>query len=118
MKPNTLLSINIPGEITTNSNREKIHQWRDSMERTLASLHFSPIHNKKLSVSLKFWIQNHRLQNRRNDLDNLTKPVLDSMKKMQVIEDDAFIYHLDTAKFPTQSNEEMQLVVKEWRAMK
>ena len=99
----------------TNSNKQKIEKWRDSMDRTLASLHFQKIHDKKLQVSLKFWISKERLQNRKNDLDNLTKPVLDSMKRMGVIEDDSFIYHLELSKFPTSGEEEVQLEIKEWR---
>ena len=115
MIANTILLTKIQGEITTNSNKEKIGKWRDSMDRSLASLHFQKIHNKKLQISLKFWIRKERLQNRKNDLDNLTKPVLDSMKRIGMIEDDAFIYHLEVSKYPTYGEEEVQLVIKEWR---
>jgi len=113
MKGKSLLSTNIQGEIMTNSNRQKIAKWRDSLDRTLASLHFQKIHRKKLRISLKFWIRSNRLQNRRNDLDNLTKPVLDSMKRIGMIEDDAFIFHLDVSKFPTNGEEELQLIIRE-----
>jgi len=107
-----LLFTTIQGEITTNSNKQKIGKWRDSMDRTLASLRFQKIHGKKLSVSLKFWISKERLQNRKNDLDNLTKPVLDSLNRIGLIEDDSFIYHLDVAKFPTSDEEEVQITIK------
>ena len=115
MKSNTLLFTKIQGEITTNSNKEKIGKWRDSMERNLASLHFKKIHSRKLQVSLKFWISKERLQNKKNDLDNLTKPVLDSMKRIGLIVDDSFVYHLEVSKFPTSGEEEVQLEVNEWR---
>jgi len=115
MKTNTLLSTHISGEIMTNSNREKIAKWRDSMDRTLASLHFQKILGKKLRVYLKFWISKERLQNRKNDLDNLSKPVLDSMKRMGLIIDDSYIYHLEVSKFPTSGEEEVQVEIKEWR---
>jgi len=36
---------------------------------------------------------------------------------MGVIEDDAFIYHLELAKFPTKGEEEIQLEIKEWRLL-
>ena len=104
-----------PTVVLGNSNKEKIGKWRDSMDRSLASLHFQKIHNKKLQISLKFWIRKERLQNRKNDLDNLTKPVLDSMKRIGMIEDDAFIYRLEVSKYPTNGEEEVQLVIKEWR---
>ena len=115
MITNAILLTKIQGEITTNSNKEKIGKWRDSMDRSLASLHFQKIYSKKLHVSLKFWISKERLHNRKNDLDNLTKPVLDSMKRIGMIEDDAFIYHLEVSKFPTNGEEEVQLMIKEWR---
>jgi Holliday junction resolvase RusA-like endonuclease len=114
MSQHTILSTKIQGEITTNSNKEKIGKWRDSMDRTLASLHFQKIHGKKLRVSLKFWILKERLQNRKNDLDNLTKPVLDSLKRMGLIEDDSFIFHLEVSKFPTNGYEEVHIVIKRW----
>jgi len=47
-------------------------------------------------------------------LDNLTKPVLDSLKRIGLIEDDAFIYHLDVAKFPTNDEEEVQIMIKQF----
>lgn len=114
MKGNPLLSTNIQGEITTNANKEKIGKWRDSMDRTLASLHFQKIHGKKLQISLKFWISKNRLQNRKNDLDNLTKPVLDSLKRIGMIEDDAYIFHLEVEKFPTYGEEEVQIQISLW----
>ena len=114
MKGRTLLSTKIQGVITTNSNKQKIEKWRDSMERSLASLHFQKIHGEKIHIILRFWITKERLQNGRNDLDNLTKPVLDAMKRIGIIEDDAFIFHLEISKFPTISEEEVQIVVKAW----
>jgi len=115
MRTNAILFTKIQGEITTNSNKQKIGKWRDSMDRSLASLHFQKIHGKKLQICLKFWISKERLQNGKNDLDNLTKPVLDSLKRIGLIEDDAFIYHLEVFKFPTNGEEEVQLIIKEWR---
>jgi Holliday junction resolvase RusA-like endonuclease len=114
MKTKTILSTNIQGEITTNSNKEKIGRWKNSMDRIFSSLQFQTIHDKKLRISLKFWIRKDRLQNRKNDLDNLTKPVLDSMKRVGIIEDDAFIFHLQLSKFPTTGEEELQVIIKEW----
>lgn len=87
-------------------------KWGDSMDRSLASLHFQKIHGRRLRISLKFWISKNRLQNRKNDLDNLTKPVLDSLKRIGLIEDDAFIFHLEVAKFPTNEEEEVQISIK------
>ena len=72
------------------------------------SLHFQTIPRQKLHISLKFWLAKDRLQNRKNDLDNLTKPVLDSMKRIGLIEDDSFIYRLDVSKYSTSAEEEVQ----------
>jgi len=37
------------------------------------------------------------------------------MKRIGMIEDDAFIYRLEVSKYPTNGEEEVQLVIKEWR---
>jgi len=63
---------------------------------------------------IEFWISSERLQTRRNDLDNLVKPVLDGMIRMGIIEDDADIFHLEATKFPTSSEEEVHISVREW----
>ena len=81
---------------------------------TPASLPFSQLERRKISVSVEFWISSDRLQSHRNDLDNLVKPVLDGMKRMGIIEDDADIFHLETTKHPTNSEEEVHISVKEW----
>ena len=109
-----ILQTRICGEISTNSNKQKITKWRDSMDRTLASLHFQTIPRQKLYISLKFWLAKDRLQNRKNDLDNLTKPVLDSMKRIGLIEDDSFIYRLDVSKYSTSAEEEVQIILRRW----
>jgi Holliday junction resolvase RusA-like endonuclease len=114
MKGSILLETNIQGHICTNCNRETVTKWRGNVERTLGSLQPSFFNRQKISVELKFWISQARLRSQRNDLDNLVKPILDSMKKIGMITDDAEIFHLDVTKFPTTSEEEIRLVVKEW----
>ena len=114
MKGKTMLETNIQGCICTNYNREIVAKWRGNIERSLGSLDLSFFDGQKISVELKFWINTNRLRTRRNDLDNLVKPVLDSMKKIGMITDDAEIFHLDVTKFPTMGEEEIKLVIKEW----
>ena len=70
---------------------------------------FLAIATSKISL-----ISSDRLQTRRNDLDNLVKPVLDGMIRMGIIEDDADIFHLESTKFPTSGEEEVHISVKEW----
>jgi len=110
----TLLETNIQGHICTNCNREIVAKWRGNVERSLSSLELTFFNKQKISVELKFWISEARLRSQRNDLDNLVKPILDSMKKIGMITDDAEIFHLDVTKFPTMGEEEIKLVVKEW----
>lgn len=109
-----ILSTCIQGEVTTNSNKQKISKWRNTLDRTLASHRFEKIHSTKFRISLTFWISRERLQNRKNDLDNLSKPVLDSLKRIGMILDDAYIYQLEVAKFPTIGEEEVKISVREW----
>jgi len=114
MKGESLFEVTIQGNVSTNSNRELILDWREKIERSFASLSLSKMDRKKVSVMIEFWISSERLQTRRNDLDNLVKPVLDGMIRMGIIEDDADIFHLEATKFPTDSEEEVHISVKEW----
>ncbi len=114
MNGDTLLDTSIQGHISTNSNKEVINKWRNDVERSLGSLDLSFAHKQKISVEIKFWISSYRLRTKRNDLDNLAKPILDCMKQIGMIVDDAEIFHLDVTKFPTTGEEEIRLVVKEW----
>jgi len=114
MNGQSLFDVTIQGNVSTNSNREMICEWRDNIERSFASLPISKMERKKVSVMIEFWISSDRLQTRRNDLDNLVKPVLDGMIRMGTIEDDADIFHLEATKFPTSGEEEVRISVKEW----
>jgi len=51
---------------------------------------------------------------RRNDLDNLVKPILDTMKKIKLIEDDSDVFHLEVTKFPTDGEEGVHVRVRDW----
>ncbi len=114
MKGQLLFDVSIQGNVSTNSNKELILEWRGKIERSFASLPSLQIDKRKVSVKIEFWITSERLQTRRNDLDNLVKPVLDGMIRMRIIEDDADIFHLEATKFPTSSEEEVHISVKEW----
>ena len=114
MKGNTILETSIQGNISTNSNREKASVWKDDVARSLGSLDISIFDRQKISVDVKFWISSNRLRSRHNDLDNLVKPVLDSMKNIGLIQDDAEVFHLDVTKFSTNGEEEIKMIVKEW----
>ena len=114
MKGESLFEVTIQGKVSTNSNKEMICEWRDNIERSFASLSFSQFDRQKVSVFIKFWLSYERLQTRRNDLDNLVKPILDGMIRMGIIEDDADIFHLEATKFPTSCEEEVQIIIKEW----
>jgi len=92
MNGESLFEVTIQGNVSTNSNRELILDWRGKIERSFASLPLSKMDRKKVSVMVEFWISSERLQTRRNDLDNL----------------------LEATKFPTSGEEEVHISVKEW----
>ena len=114
MKGNTILETSIQGNISTNSNREKASLWKDNVARSLGSLDISLFDRQKISVDVKFWISSKRLRSRHNDLDNLVKPVLDSMKNAGIIYDDSEIYYLQVSKHATSDEEHLELLAWEW----
>jgi Holliday junction resolvase RusA-like endonuclease len=115
MNGESLLDLTIRGKVRTNSNRDEIHEWRENLERYFASFLSGRIDRRKISVEVKIWLTSNRLEcSKRNDLDNLVKPILDSMKKIGLIEDDSNIFHLVITKFPTNGEEEVNIRVREW----
>lgn len=115
MKGTNLFKIQIPGEVCTNGSREIIGRWRMTLDRVLISISPPLLQSKRISVQIKFWISEKRLNKiSGNDLDNLSKPILDSMKRIGMIKDDDQIYHLEATKFPTNGFEEIELVIRDW----
>lgn len=114
MKSRPIFEISVNGHVSTNSGKETIKNWRRVLERHFASLHYSTCEKRKLSVVLQFWIAPDRIYRmQRNDLDNLSKPVLDAMKRTGIIHDDAEIFHLESTKFSTNGEEGVYIVIKE-----
>lgn len=109
-----LFEVTIPGNISTNSNRENIYDWRGTLERFLSTIPNSSLQTRKISIKIKFWIQELRLNRHGNDLDNLSKPILDALKRSEIIHDDDQVYQLVVAKFPTRSEERVEIIVKNW----
>ena len=114
MNGKKLLEISVPGIVSTNSNRQRVFVWRQTLDGVLTSTLFPIFEGRKISVKLTFWINENRLANKRNDLDNLSKPVLDSLTRSGIIVDDSDIFHLQTTKCPTDGEEEVQIIIKEW----
>ena len=115
MKGKNRIKIQIPGEVCTNGSREIIGRWRMTLDRVLTSISPPLLQSRRISVQIKFWISEKRLNKiSGNDLDNLSKPILDSMKRIGMIKDDDQIYHLEATKFPTTGFEEIELVIRDW----
>jgi len=115
MNGEPLLELTIRGNVSTNSNRDEIHKWRENLERHFASFLSSRVDKRKISIEVKIWLSSSRLGfSRRNDLDNLVKPILDTMKKMRLIEDDSDVFHLSITKYPTNAEEEVHVKVMDW----
>lgn len=100
--------------VSTNSNREAIYEWRGTLERFFFSLPNCSLHTRKISIRLRFLLQKERMNRRGNDLDNLTKPILDALKRSGIIYDDDQIYQLEVSKFPTRGEEGVEIIIKDW----
>jgi len=114
MRGSSLFNTSIQGRVSTNYNREAVLNWRQLVENAFASLTFPNIDQRRLAVDLKFWLSQGRLQTQKNDLDNLAKPVLDSMKRIGIIHDDSHIFHLTIEKFPTIGEEGIYVKMSDW----
>ncbi len=110
---NRIFQRSIKGEVSTNGNRSLIKNWRETMENEFSVA--PQLFSNKVSVEIEFWLDEKRMIHGRNDLDNLVKPVFDSMKRINLIEDDANIFHLVLSKYPTTGSESVEISVCEWR---
>lgn len=66
-----------------------------------------------MSKEASKYLKSHLESLDENDLDNLSKPVLDALKRSEIIHDDDQIYHLEVTKFPTRNEEGVEVIVKE-----
>ena len=116
MRGDKLFEIAITGNINTKSNANSIDYF-DRMETMFSPLPKSLNLRKKISIDAKFWISSKRLRDTRAlDLDNLIKPVLDHLTKADVINDDANIFELKIAKYPTDGEQLLHIEAWEWIA--
>ena len=116
MRGDKLFEIAVNGNINTKSNEKSIDYF-DRMETLFSTLPRSINLRKKISVDTKFTISSPRLRNTRAlDLDNLNKPVLDHLTKMNVINDDANVFELKITKYPTDGEQLLHIEAWEWIA--
>ena len=116
MRGDKLFEIVISGNVNTTSN-EKSMDYFDRMETLFSTLPRSINLRKKISIDTKFSISSLRLRNTRTlDLDNLNKPVLDHLTKMNVINDDASVFELKITKYPTDGEQILHIEAWEWIA--
>jgi len=65
---------------------------------------------KPCSIRLRFYIAKSRM---RNDLDNLTKPVLSALEE-NAISDDRQVFHLEVSKSPVDSYQDESVCIELW----
>ena len=116
MRGNKLFEVSVSGNINTKSNENSMDYF-DRMETLFSTLPKSINSCKKISINAKFWISSKRLRDTRTlDLDNLIKPVLDHLTKMDVINDDANVFELKITKYPTDGEQLLHIEAWEWIA--
>ena len=116
MRGDKLFEIAVNGNVNTKSNEKSIDYF-DRMETLFSTLPKSINMCSKISIDAKFWISSKRLRDTRAlDLDNLIKPVLDHLTKMNVINDDANVFELKVTKYPTDGEQLLHVEAWEWIA--
>jgi len=116
MRGNKLFELIVVGNVNTKLNPNSMDYF-DRMETLFSTLPKSVNSCKKISIDAKFWISSKRLRDSRAlDLDNLIKPVLDHLTKMNVINDDANVFELKITKYPTDGEQFLHITGWEWIA--
>ena len=107
----TICEITIFGSPTTASSNDQT--WENEMANELALIPPEFSYGKFLSVDAKFYIKKNRLNGRKLDLDNLVSIVFNSLVSSLVIQDDSYIRQCSISKVPTNSEECLELTLKE-----
>ena len=116
MRGKKLFEFTVIGNVNTKFNSNSMDYF-DRMETLFSTLPKSINSCKKISIDAKFWISSKRLRDTRAlDLDNLIKPVLDHLTKMNVINDDANVFELKVTKYPTDGEQLLPIEAWEWIA--
>lgn len=85
--------------------------WRQKIVREIRPLVKTPI-STGCSVKLNFYIHEDRLLT--NDIDNLSKSVLDALTDAKVYANDACVDNLEATKIPININDPEGLHIKIW----
>jgi len=116
MKGRKLLGITISGGTigVCGQNSPDVRKWYELLCHKIKSSH-SGVYKEHCCVRIGFHITETRTKT--NDLDNLTKPVLDALEETKVIQDDNQVFSLDVAKFPVNSlkDERVHMELWEWK---
>ena len=116
MRGKKLFEFTVIGNVNTKLNANSMDYF-DRMETLFSTLPRSISLCSKISIDAKFWISSKRLhETRALDLDNLIKPVLDHLTKMNVINDDANVFELKITKYPTDGEQLLHIEAWEWIA--
>jgi len=87
--------------------------WQKELIIELQSQVLSRI-SVRCSIELEFYMHEYRLKE--NDIDNLCKVVLDSLKYAQVLRDDTYVDNLEATKIPIHIDdpEGVHITIWEW----
>ena len=110
-----IFNITITGDVSTKSS-SNFKSWNDTLEENLSSVSSSALSGQLLAVYLKLWINSNRFHSRRNDIDNLIKPILDALTKMGTIADDSAVCHIEVTLSLIHIPEQIIITCKEWLA--
>ena len=111
----SIFNITISGDVSTKSS-SNFKGWNDTLEENLSSMSSSFLAGQLLAVCIKLWINSNRFHSRRNDVDNLIKPILDALTRMGKISDDSDVSHIEVTKYQTSGPEQIIITCKEWLA--
>ena len=100
MEKKEIIDIFVEGKPVTYSGEQPEEDWKNTIKNAFSEVELEPI--DKSIVKLDFALLLERFMRRggskKNDLDNLAKPVLDSLVDIKVLEDDTGVLNLTLRK--------------------
>lgn len=114
MRTKRIIGCEVKGRASVWANPPYEQEWKSKLEQRLREVKpLGYVPPQRFSIKIDFYIGRSRIE-KGNDLDNLAKPVLDTLVKVGFIPDDPKVYNLELTKHITAEEESATIDMWEW----
>ena len=100
MEKKEIIDIFVEGRPVTFAGEQPEQDWKNTIKNAFSEVEMEPIVKSTIKLDFALLLERFMRQggSKKNDLDNLAKPVLDSLVDIKVLEDDTGVLNLTLRK--------------------